>query len=225
MTRSVASRSRREVTRDVLWGAPALVLATAAPALAGSVCTSEDLLTATPKASSEADEITFEGPDGLVVTAELIGATAKTLRGNLNKSGENVILYQSAAAGQYQDVKFTFSRPAYNVSFKVLDLDNWKRQVDFVTVTGDVKAKPVVKGFLEIEENGTGITASAPVPQTDADAKKLDENSPEGQALITSEAGQAMSGFTLRYGNRRSSSGSGGQAVWISPISYTNTNC
>ncbi|MGQ4575907.1 hypothetical protein ACUH93_05815 [Dermabacteraceae bacterium P7006] len=235
-TETQVTSSRRAVAKGAMWAAPALVVASAAPAFASSQeC---DVQVARPVSAGDLRNVTFNGPDGLKVTASVVEHTSELGTRQLGSpnmsvtSGGGVALGQRADYGQYQEVRFEFSKPVYNLRFVIRDVDNqWENggdgYVDSIVVDGDVRVEPVRPGVLVVTRESTGGTrVSAPQPYSPQNVRDFSPRDPGGQVLVTNRGDAPVTGFTLRYENTSTeTSRAYGQFVFIAPIEYTSSNC
>ncbi|MGQ4495277.1 hypothetical protein ACUH9Y_07295 [Dermabacteraceae bacterium P13115] len=215
--------SRRTIARGALWAAPAMVIASAAPAFADSTCAIQN---AKPVPSNSTRQITFNGSDGITVTGRVTGGNSQISNNNLwvLDSGE-VVLEQDASQGEYQEILFEFSKPVYNLNFVISDIDNdWQQRggyTDAVAVSGDVVVTPVAPGYLRTSNN----RVSAPLARSDRDSQGVLPNDPKGQVRISNRPGSPVKSFTLRYENLSPSYRRRNQVVLIKFINYTSTDC
>ncbi|MGQ4509076.1 hypothetical protein ACUH9H_08465 [Dermabacteraceae bacterium P13128] len=235
-TETQVTSSRRAVAKGAMWAAPALVVASAAPAFASSQeC---DVQVARPVSAGDLRNVTFNGPDGLKVTGTVVSHDSElSVRpiGSPNMSvtsGGGVTLGQVADYGQYQEVRFEFSKPVYNLRFVIRDIDNqWENggdgYVDSIVIDGDVHVEPVRPGSLVVRQESTGGTRiSASQPYGPQDVRDFKPFNPRGQALVTNRGDAPVTGFTLRYENTSTeTSRAYAQFVYIAPIEYTSSNC
>ncbi|MGQ4495276.1 hypothetical protein ACUH88_08200 [Dermabacteraceae bacterium P13095] len=235
-TETQVTPSRRAVAKGAMWAAPALVVASAAPAFASSQeC---DVQVARPVSAGDLRNVTFNGPDGLKVTGTVVSYDSElSVRpiGSPNMSvtsGGGVALGQRADYGQYQEVRFDFSKPVHNLRFVIRDVDNqWENggdgYVDSIVIEGDVRVEPVRPGMLEVTQESTGGTrVSAPQPYSPRDVRGVSPRDPLGQVLVTNRGDAPVTGFTLRYENTSSETTKPyAQFVFIAPIEYTSSNC
>ncbi|MBV7433267.1 hypothetical protein KRX53_08050 [Dermabacteraceae bacterium TAE3-ERU5] len=215
--------SRRTIAHGALWAAPAMVIASAAPAFADSTCA---IHTAKPIPSTSRETITFNGPDGLIVTGHVIRNTSDLAENNLLVLEKgSVVIEQEAAQNEYQEIRFTFSRPVYNLEFVISDIDNnWQNNggyTDAIAISGNVTATPVKPGYLRV----SGNRVSAPLASHDWDTRGVYPNDPAGQVRISSTSGQPVREFSLRYQNLSPSYRRRNQVVLIKFIKYTSTDC
>ncbi|MGQ4561858.1 hypothetical protein ACUH90_08440 [Dermabacteraceae bacterium P7054] len=215
--------SRRTIAHGALWAAPAMVIASAAPAFADSTCIIQN---AKPVPSNSRERIAFNGPDGLVVTGRVVRSSSAIAENNflVLESGE-VVIEQDAAQNEYQEIQFEFSKPVYNLEFVISDIDNdWQSNsgyTDAIAVSGNVTVTPVKPGYLRT----SGNRVSAPLARYDWDSQGVLPNDPTGQVRISSLSGQPVSRFSLRYQNLSPASRRRNQVVLIKFIKYTSTDC
>ena len=226
--------SRRTIARGALWAAPAMVVASAAPALASSTCVMHEA-PAIPdgygqNAGGNREGKFYDPETDVTITAKVIANTADLDSLNtLGRRDGSMVFQQGAKQGEYQTIEFTSSKPLYNMTFKVLDVDSGGKQkyIDSVTVNGPVSAQAVAPGYLTVEPATTGVaTFTAPDPKKTS-AKPLDDTDERGHVLITSDPGEAITSFKITYKNLADTGwfGHGDQTILVAPVSFSISPC
>ncbi|MGQ4538293.1 hypothetical protein ACUH94_07130 [Dermabacteraceae bacterium P7074] len=100
-TETQVTPSRCAVAKGAMWAAPALVVASAAPAFASSQeC---DVQVARPVSAGDLRNVTFNGPDGLKVTASVVEHTSELGTRQLGSPNMSVTSGGGVALGQRAD--------------------------------------------------------------------------------------------------------------------------
>ncbi|MGQ4537263.1 hypothetical protein ACUH94_01845 [Dermabacteraceae bacterium P7074] len=226
--------NRRTIARGALWAVPAMVMASAAPALASSTCVMHVAPVITDgvgrNASGNRVGKFYDPESGVTITAKVIANTSTLDSLNmLGRRDGSLVLQQSAKQGEYQTVQFTASQKLYNMTFKVFDVDSGDRQkyIDSVTVNGPVSAAAEDPGYLTVEPASSGVaTFTAPDPKSTS-AEPLDDTDPRGHVLIASDKGEGITSFSITYRNIANTGwfGSGDQTILIAPVKFSVAPC
>ncbi|MGQ4518782.1 hypothetical protein ACUH96_02425 [Dermabacteraceae bacterium P13077] len=236
--------SRRSVARGALWAAPAMVMASAAPALASSTCELRTAKTTRGGGASGTSATFLDPATGITIEARVVDYNANINKGeqvglNMTKRSDGGLgLGQRASYEKYQKVVFTASAPLYGMKFTIEDIDSNKGEdqqyIDSVEIEGPVKATPVDPGYLKVESLSTGgvkLTAPGNVKNGDGVRPLKDGVEHNGDVVITAaDPEEGITTFTIIYSNQRKVGlfglAEGAQFIAVSAISfYDKASC
>lgn len=240
--------TRRTVAKGTAWSAPALMLASATPAVAGSracapvtaVWTASATRSsgATNQAGVAATSTFFGGASG-VNNSNFTGQSAPAASKYANQNWLMLNQYSdSTTSGWGQNVVITFPQPVYCVSFLVTDIDTQMSPSGlFTNYTGSYKDAVTVAGFTAVAQDpsNTSVNGSTATPtHTATTSGSPYEWSTVGdrRGTVVYSAPGPITTITLTYRNTNPTRPdlltgvpNNNQQVYISPIQYSTSNC
>jgi hypothetical protein len=239
-----SATSRRSVLAAGAWAAPAVVMASAAPAFAASPCSTDfaygvDWGTSAFSRASAASATatatsTGAGATPLAVTFSSVMTGAAVVRDTaLNLTvpattnigglgGQALVIRHSTSGvgrGNRQDLTVNFGRPVSNLVFSITDIDSstdsWYDRVELSGARTAVQAAGVIGNGTNTAET----TTTGPWRQSGANAN-LGDTDAAGNVRVTFAG--PVSSFVLTFWN---SVGTAAQRIYLTDFAFTAKGC